>query len=145
MEYSGNLKEKLHNALGSIRRDVVLPENNEQPKTGWQKVKEVLNIICRVIFRLRKVLMAIPVIYYAMKLAAYNAANLPEVVGLNLQSNGTYAETISRAMAINAPLAITAACLALMFLSRKTVYPWVISIFSLIVPVMIWFTNVYPC
>lgn len=145
MSNSGNFAEKWNAMFRSIGNDEILPETQEQPKTGWRKVKEVLGVIGRVIFRLRKVFMAIPVVYYALKLASYNAANLPEMVGLNIQSNGVYAETISRAMAVNGPLMLTGGCLALMFLSRKTVYPWIISIFSLIVPIMLLITNIYPC
>lgn len=145
MSNSGNFAEKWNAMFNSTQNDEVLPETEQLPKTGIQKVKEVLSVIGRVIFRLRKVFMAIPVVYYALKLASYNAANLPEMVGLNIQSNGTYAETISRAMAVNGPLVLTGACLALMFLSRKTVYPWVISIFSLIVPIVLLITNIYPC
>lgn len=145
MSNSGNFAEKWNAMFNSAQNDEVLPETEQEPKTGGQKVKEVLSVIGRVIFRLRKVFMAIPVVYYALKLASYNAANLPEMVGLNIQSNGAYAETISRAMAVNGPLVLTGACLALMFLSRKTVYPWIISIFSLIVPIMLLITNIYPC
>lgn len=145
MGNSGNFAEKWQTMMTSIRKDVAIAEANVQSKTGMQKFKEIMRIIGQVIYHLRKVVMAIPVIYYAMKLAAYNAANLPEVVGLNIQSNGTYAENISRTVAVNAPLVLTGGCLALMFLSRKTVYPWVISVFSLIVPIMLLITNIYPC
>jgi hypothetical protein len=31
-----------------------------------------------------------------------------------------------------------------MFVSRKTLYPWLISIFSLIIPVLLLITNMYP-
>lgn len=145
MGNSGNFAEKWQTMMTSIRKDVAIAEANVQSKTGMQKFKEIMRIIGQVIYHLRKVVMAIPVIYYAVKLAAYNAANLPEVVGLNIQSNGIYAENISRTVAVNAPLVLTGGCLALMFLSRKTVYPWVISIFSLIVPIMLLITNIYPC
>ncbi len=145
MGNSGNFAEKWQTMMTSIRKDVAIAEANVQSKTGMQKFKEIMRIIGQVIYHLRKVVMAIPVIYYAMKLAAYNATNLPEVVGLNIQSNGIYAENISRTVAVNAPLVLTGGCLALMFLSRKTVYPWVISVFSLIVPIMLLITNIYPC
>lgn len=145
MGNSGNFAEKWQTMMTSIRKDVAIAEANVQSKTGMQKFKEIMRIIGQVIYHLRKVVMAIPVIYYAVKLAAYNAVNLPEVVGLNIQSNGIYAENISRTVAVNAPLVLTGGCLALMFLSRKTVYPWVISVFSLIVPIMLLITNIYPC
>ena len=42
------------------------------------------------------------------------------------------------------PVAITAVCLLMMFLSKKTLYPWLISVFSLVLPLVIWFSNVFP-
>ena len=42
------------------------------------------------------------------------------------------------------PLGLTAACLLLMFCSRKAMYPWAISIFTLALPVLLLVSNVYP-
>lgn len=106
--------------------------------------KEVISVIGRVIYRLRKVFMTIPVVYFALKLASYNLEHLPEQVGLNLQSNGEYAQLIAREAAVMGPLAVTAACLVLMFVSRKSMYPWLISIFTLVLPVLLLITNQYP-
>ena len=145
MEKSGNFADKWHVTLGAFHKDEILFENDLTPQTPWQKAKRILSIIGKVLFRLRKVFMAIPVVYFAMRLGAYNMEHLPTMVGLNIQSNGTYAEMISRATAVNGCLAVTYACLALMFLSRKTVYPWVISIFTLILPIFLLLTNQYPC
>lgn len=144
MNKSGNFAEKWNATLNALHVDEVLSEETKS-KTGWERAKRILQIIGRVIYHLRKVFMAIPVIYYAMKLAAYNSAHLPEMVGLQIQADGTFAQTISRASAVNGGLMITAVCLGMMFLSRKTVYPWVISIFSLIVPIFLLITNLYPC
>ena len=107
-------------------------------------LKEVITVLGRVIFRLRKVFMAIPVVYYALKLAAYNGEHLPEMVGINLQSTGEYAQMIARESAVTGPLMVTAAALFLMFISRKSVYPWLISIFTLVLPLLLLFTNNYP-
>lgn len=145
MEKSGNFAEKWHATLGAFHKDEVLFEEDQAPQTNIQKVKRVLSIIGKVLFRLRKVFMAIPVVYYAMKLGAYNMEHLPEMVGLNIQSNGAFAEMISRTSAVNGCLTVTYACLALMFVSRKATYPWIISIFSLILPVFLLLTNQYPC
>jgi len=32
----------------------------------------------------------------------------------------------------------------MMWLSRRTIYPWIISIFTLVLPILIWITNVFP-
>jgi len=120
-------------------------------RTGWQKTKAVLkkisdvtDIVLTVIFRLRKVFMAIPVVYYAIKLAQYNMENLPSVVGINMQSNGIFTEMISRELAVTGPLAVTGLCLVLMFFSRKALYTWAISIFSLVLPILLFISNRYP-
>ena len=108
------------------------------------KINTVINLIGVWLFRLRKFVMAAPVVYAAIRLAAYNAKNLPEQVGLNLQSTGEFAMTISRYLAVVGPLGLTAACLLLMFCSRKAMYPWAISIFTLSLPLLLLISNVYP-
>lgn len=145
MEKSGNFAEKWNATLGSFRRDEIMEEDENLPQTRMQKVKRVVSIVGRVVYHLRKVVMAAPVIYFALKLADYNTEHLPEMVGINLQSNGAYAEMISRSAAVNGPLTVTFACLVLMLLSRKATYPWVISIFTLILPIFLLLTNTYPC
>ena len=40
--------------------------------------------------------------------------------------------------------ALTAVCLLLMFISKKVLYPWLISIFSLVLPILILITNIFP-
>ena len=119
--------------------------------SGWQKTKAVLkkvskviDIVLTVLYRLRKVFMAIPVVYYAIKLAQYNMEHLPSVVGVNMQSNGIFTEMISRDVAVMGPLVITGACLVLMFFSRKALYTWAISIFTLVLPIILLISNRYP-
>ena len=113
-------------------------------KAAIAKVNSVINLIGVWLFRLRKFVMAAPVVYYAIKLAAYNMEHLPEQVGINLQSTGEFAQTISRQLAVMGPLGLTAACLLLMFCSRKTIYPWAISIFTLTLPLLLLLSNAYP-
>ena len=93
------------------------------------------------LFTLRKVIMALPVIFLALELARKNMEELPEMVGFDIQSTGEFAQMISRDTAVYGPLALTCICLILMFLSRRTVYPWLISIFSLVLPLLIWVLN----
>lgn len=95
-------------------------------------------------FELRKVVMAIPVVVLMMKLAAECRARLPETVGINLLANGGFEQMIARESAISATMAITTGCLVLMFFSRKTVYPWLVSLFSLALPVLLILTNTFP-
>ncbi len=120
-------------------------------KSGWEtaktviiKINYVINLIGMWLFHLRKLVMAAPVVYYALKLASYNSAHLPEQVGLNLQATGEFAQYISRNMAVMGPLALTGACLLLMFCSRKAMYSWAISVFTLALPLLLLLSNAYP-
>ena len=127
----------------------IVNEGRREP--GFAKVKTVLGKINRVInliglwlFRLRKLVLAAPVVYYALKLAEYNREHLPEQVGINLQATGEFAQYISRNMAVMGPLALTGGCLILMFCSRKAMYSWSISVFTLALPLLLLFSNAYP-
>ena len=126
-------------------RDNIEEKPEETKKSGsFQKVWNVMRMIGNLIYRLRKVIMTIPVVYYAIVFGVYNAKYLPERVGLVLQSNGEFAQTVSRGLAVMGPLGVTAACLLLMFCSRRTLYPWLISIMSLLLPMLILLLNNYP-
>ena len=118
--------------------------SKERFLTGYRKFERIFGKIIMVLYRLRKVVLAAPVVYYALKLAAYNREHLPELVGLNLQINGEFALEISRQAAILGPLAVTAGCLIMMFLSRKALHSWAISVFTLILPVVLLLSNQYP-
>ena len=109
----------------------------------FKKIEEIITVICGCIFRLRKIFMAIPVVYLALRIANENMQRLPEAVGLNLQSSGEFAVMVTREYAVNGPLALTGFCLLLMFFSRKTLFPWVISIFTLVLPYLLYITNLY--
>ena len=119
-------------------------------KTAYGKVRgvcgrigNVIGLICTWIYRLRKIFMSAPVVYLAIRIAIANMGRLPETVGLNLRSSGEFAMTVTRSYAVFGPLCVTAFCLFLMFCSRKTLFPWIISIFTLVVPYLIYFTNLY--
>lgn len=121
------------------------PERPEsQPMDTKTKVLEIIRIIFLALYRLRSVFLAIPVIFLALRLAAYNSEHLPLIVGLDLQTTGEFAKTISRQTAVTMPLFLTGGCIALMFVSKKTLYPWLISLFSLAVPVLLLITNMLP-
>ena len=109
----------------------------------FKKIEEIITVICQCIFKVRKIFMAIPVVYLAFQIASLNMERLPEAVGLNLQSNGEFALMVTREYAVYGPLGLTGFCLLLMFFSRKTLFPWVISIFTLVLPYLLYFTNLY--
>ena len=116
----------------------------DKAKQTVGKINQVISTIGTWLFRLRKPVMAAPVVYYAVKLAQYNRLHLPEQVGVNLQSTGEFAQYISRDLAVMGPLALTGGCLILMFCSRKAMYSWAISIFTLALPLLLLLSNAYP-
>ena len=125
-------------------KNIQLPSWLEKTLEVLKKIGRVLAVIGKWIFRLRGFFMAIPVALAALYLASKNMARLPEEVGINLLANGQYEYLISRGLAVLAPLIVTGVCLLMMWLSRRTIYPWVISIFSLVLPWLIYITNVFP-
>lgn len=131
MEKSGTPVKRTETGFGKV-------------KTVTAKANRVINTIGVWLYRLRKIIMAAPVVYYALKLASYNMEHLPEQVGINLQSTGEFAQTVSRNTAVMGPLVLTVTCLVLMFCSRKAMYSWAISIFTLALPLLLLFSNVYP-
>lgn len=131
MENSGTSVKREKSALGKTRAVIA-------------KINHIINLIGVWLFRLRKPVLAAPVVFYAVKIARYNMEHLPEEVGINLQSTGEFAQMISRNTAVMGPLALTFACLLLMFCSRKAMYSWAISVFTLALPLLLLFSNVYP-
>ena len=115
-----------------------------ETKSLQNQVGGIISAIGILLFRLRKFVLTVPVAYAAFRLAAYNMEHLPEQVGVNLQSNGEFSMTIARSIAVMGPIGLTAACLLLMFCSRKPLYPWAISIFTLTLPVLLLVSNNYP-
>ena len=112
-------------------------------RPGMQATGRVFSLIGTWIFRMRKVLLSIPVLVAAIYLAVQNMKLLPEQVGINLLSTGEFAQMISRTVAVIGPLGLTALCLMLMVISRRTIYPWLISVFTLVLPIFLRLTNLY--
>lgn len=113
-------------------------------KIPWDKIWYVCREVFQWIYRLRSLLLALPVMVASIVLAVYSNARLPEYVGLNMQATGEYATVISRSVAVMGPLALTVMCLLLMFCSKKVLYPWLISVFSLALPLLFLFTSTFP-
>lgn len=115
----------------------------EKTKVIMKKIGHILKEIGEWAYRLRSVLMTVPVIVAALILAVMNQTSLPDMVGINLLANGEYSQMIARETAVVVPVALTGACLACMLFSKRVLYPWLISIFSLALPIMIYITNVF--
>lgn len=107
----------------------------------FKRITKVLRSVGKWAYSLRSVLLAIPVGTAAVILALRNAVSLPARVGLDLQASGEHALIVDKSLAVMGPLAITAVCLLLMFSSRRVLYPWLVSLFSLVLPVLLLITN----
>ncbi len=109
---------------------------------GQSSFMDTLKKVWKWVYRLRSVILSIPVAAGAVILALFNQINLPSSVGINLQANGEYAQIVVKTVAVLGPLAVTTVCLALVFCSRKVLYPWLVSVFSLALPIMIYLINI---
>ena len=91
-------------------------------------------------YKLRAFVLAIPVVVIAVILAVSNMATLPAAVAIGLPNivNGmlVFQEVmISKILAVFIPLLVTAFCLLMMFLSKRISFPFLVSLFSLVLPI----------
>lgn len=111
---------------------------------GVGAVVKFVRVLWAYIYKLRGLFLYLPVAIVAIWLACKNLAELPETVGLVLQSTGEFSVMVGRGTAVFCPLLLTALCLLLVVCSKRTLYPWLISVFSLVLPILIQFINMYP-
>ena len=125
-------------------------EKQVQPADGksWKSVMVNIINICEEVgvymFHFRKLLLGLPVVFASIYLARVNWTQLPDQVGLSLMANGQFAQLVEKEVAVYGPMGVTAICLLLMVCSRRALYPWLISVFTLVLPLLILITNVFP-
>ena len=107
---------------------------------AWTSTKKIMHYV----WMFRGIIISIPVLVLALGQAFRNAARLPEKVGMDLQATGEFAVTIGRPTAVVLPLLITMGCIVLTCFTKRPLFPWLISIFSLVLPILIWVINMYP-
>lgn len=112
--------------------------------TSESKFLRTVKTIWKYAFMFRGVFISIPVAAAAIILALKNADHLPEMVGIELLSTGEFGMTVTRTTAVLVPLAVTGGCILMTLLSKRTLFPWLVSVFSLVLPLLIWLTNIYP-
>lgn len=101
------------------------------------------------LYRLRSVFLGVPVLVAALILALRNMIKLPDSVtfssaALNDVGNLIFQNiTISKGLAVWGPFAITVICVGMIVLSRRVVYPFVISLFTLAVPIVLNWVNIF--
>lgn len=113
-------------------------------KTAYRKTARFLRVLWAYVYKLRGALLSVPVAIAAIWLACKNLAELPDNVGLVLQSTGEFSLMVGKGAAVLCPLLVTALCLVLVLCSKRTLYPWLISVFSLTLPILIQILNIYP-
>ncbi len=126
-------------------------------QTFWQSIKprndgssDKFRTLYTWVYKLRSVFLAIPVGAVAVIMAVNNSVQLPDSVALVIpaftKSGDVVLETLylAKSVAVMGPLAVTALCLLLMFCSRRVAYPWLISVFSLVLPLFLHFSCIFP-
>lgn len=116
----------------------------DKAKITCKKVADRVIPVWNYVTKFKKLFLAAPVAAMSVLLAIYNLIKLPVLVGLGLQGDGEFSFEIIREVAVIAPLLVTAICLLLMFASKRTLTPWMVSVFSLLLPLMILITNTFP-
>lgn len=91
-------------------------------------------------YKYRNIALAIPVVAIAIILAVVNAFALPAAVPVSVLwfSEGVliFPEfMVIKLFAILIPLIVTAASLGMMFLSKRVSFPFLVSLFSLVLPI----------
>ena len=138
MRFFESITEKWNNYMekSAPRREKV---GNFFRKTGDGATK-----VWNFIVKFKQFILAIPVAAGAIILALRNMSALPKKVGFGLQLDGTFDFMVGRGIAVLGPIAVTALCLLLMFCSKRVLTPWLVSLFSLVLPILIWIINCYP-
>lgn len=111
--------------------------------TVMGKIWDKLSYGWKYVSNFRKIFLSVPVAGAAVILALVNLFRLPPMVGFDLQANGDFSFRLIRELAVLGPLAITALCLLMVFISKRTLTPWLVSVLSLILPLVILLTNTF--
>ncbi len=139
--------DKIKNAFGAVRekwnsfKEKTAPARRVAGKTG-----HVIGQIGLWIYRLRSILLAIPLGVTAAFLATRNAAQLPEIIQITIPTiqDGALvlvSQAVTKYLAVVCPLALTGVCILMMIISRRMSYPFVIGVFTLVLPLAIYYMN----
>lgn len=108
------------------------------------------------LFWFRSVVLGAPMAAAAVIIAAYSRTRLPETISyikITLDAESSDAlmglfvmstEQISRDWAVGVPVFLTACCIALMILSKRMMYPFMIGMLTLFIPQIIYWFTIFP-
>ncbi len=112
-----------------------------------------LATIVRYMYKLRAIILCAPVAAAAVVVASINMDKLPDAVSILLPAIDTGAEDalfgflvfaqtyIDKGAAVIGCMMVTGLCLLMTLLSKRTMYPWLISVFSFSLPALLRVTN----
>ncbi len=115
-------------------------DGGQKLKAFFAKVWFVLKLTVKWGYQLRSLVLSIPVFVCAAALAIRNAKLLP--AELRMPAFGEQ-YVITRGVAVLVPLAVTCICIVLMLCSKKMLYPWLVSVLSLVLPLVIWLASTF--
>ena len=129
----------------------------------WEVIKKVFSVIGNVfriiwkfIYGVRGILVSVPVVFAAFYVASWAREHLPEAVEvthvvIDREAEGAIfglfvmtTDLMARDLVIVSSLALTAVCLICTIFSKRTLYPWLISVFTLCLPIVMYYLNTYP-
>lgn len=113
--------------MGNNVRNGETQNPNESKKNGGFKS------VMQWAFKLRSVALSIPVAVIAVIMAVNNMAALPAELSIGAGDSVT---VISKSVLVMGPLALTALAILMTLFSKRVVYPWLISIFTLLLPIV---------
>lgn len=122
----------------------------------FRKLGKVFYKIGHYLYLMRSLILAAPVAAVTAVLAATNLERLPEEVEVTKMAINTKAQdalfgflelttaTVSREAAVYGPVMLTAVCLVMMIFSKRTLYPFLIALFSLCLPIVLYYFTIFP-
>ncbi len=147
MEWLDNLVQKWYRFCEIVRPYL------EKAGAVCNRIGRDLSTIGSYLYKLRSVILAAPVAAVAAVLASINMTRLPNIVEVVKLSLDTKADDslfgclvigvdyVGKEQAVILPLVLTIVCLLLTLCSKRTLYPWLISLFSLSLPLLLLLTN----
>lgn len=113
-------------------------------KKTCRKIWKTVRRISAKIYHYRAAILAAVVVLCSVTLAVVSMARLPEQVGINLLSDGSFSFMIPKLLAVLIPFLITLVSLVFLLISKRTLYPWLVSLFTLTIPLLVLVTNIFP-
>lgn len=124
--------------------NAMLEDKNRQRKADNKRHKSGAGKFFAAVWRYRGVILAAIVLVLSVAVAVASLAQLPDMVGVDLQSDGSFSFMVPKLIAVLFPFLITLISLFFVLISKRPMYPWLISLFTLSIPLLLYITNVFP-